>query len=125
MLLHLATQIPKLASANITDNEIGHLQRSNISFSIGGLYYHSDEADKACTYSLFPDCYPCVPLLCLDLVSHSNRPIVQEVVQIPNQEEFQTQRDRTEGNKQTAIERMRKTEEIAPSSHHDLIIKLI
>ena len=49
----------------------------------------------------------------------------QEVVQIPNQEEFQTQRDRTEGNKQTAIERMRKTEEIAPSSHHDLIIKLI
>ena len=55
-----------------------------------------------------------------------NRPIVQEVVQIPNQEEFQTQRDRTEGKRQTAIELKRsKIEEIAPSSHHDLIVTLI
>ena len=119
MLPHLATQIPTLASANIADNNIGHLKRSNISFSIGSLYSDSDEADKACTYSLFPDCYPCVPLLS----PIQNRPIVQEVV---NQEEFQTQRDRTEGKRQTAIEVKRsKIEEIAPSSHHDLIVTLI
>ena len=119
MLPHLATQIPTLASANIADNNIGHLKRSNISFSIGGLYSDSDEADKACTYSLFPDCYPCVPLLS----PIQNRPIVQEVVRIPNKEEFQTQtqRERTQENKQNALN----IREIAPSSHHDLIVTLI
>jgi len=73
----LATPLPTLASANVADNEKEHLNRTNnISFGIGSLYDkadESDEADEACTYSLFPDCYPCVPVLCwdLDLVSHS------------------------------------------------------
>jgi len=70
MLPHF-TQIPTLASANVADNEIEQPDRPNISFSIGGLYSDADEADEACTYSLFPDCYPSVPLLCWDLVSHS------------------------------------------------------
>ena len=59
----------------------------------------------------------------LTLSTIRNRPIVQEVVRIPNKEEFQTQtqRERTQENKQNALN----IKEIAPSSHHDLIVTLI